>query len=74
MTRPVSDKKVDSAKLYQKYRKFYENERKENDRLKKMAASQANDLKKLKQHNTTLLEQVKRIRQTQSSATLEDKL
>ena len=36
------------AKLYQKYRKFYENERKENEKLKKLLETQASDMKRIK--------------------------
>lgn len=53
LTRPVSEKQPGS-KLYQKYRKNYENEKKETDKLKKLLATQASDMKKMETQNSIL--------------------
>ena len=52
-TRPPSEKQS-SNKLYQRYRKLYDNEKKETEKLKRLMAQQSSELKKLKSSNGIL--------------------
>ena len=54
LTKPVSEKRETGNKLYQKYRKLFENEKKETDKLRRQVALQATDYKKLKASNSIL--------------------
>ena len=54
--------KQGNSKLYQKYRKLYEHEKKEKDRIFRQLKDDQSELAKLRNSNSTLNDQVKRMR------------
>lgn len=58
-----SANKTSTSKLYQRYRKLYETEKKDKEQLKESVTVAKGEIGKLKVSNTDLMNQIKRLRQ-----------